>query len=529
MRPGGRILGLAAAWACLGSGCEYWDNFFQTKEPDQVDLVLSLKDAWTGEALPWASCSLDGVIANADAEGRITFPATATGTRTPECSCEYFHGRKVKLDAGPGRARFDVRMARKGFEDWYPGVPERQVRIDRHGGNLRFPGRMLVQAFPADTAPIFRYTWTSNAHGGLPSLRSLPVESAPLDRDFQQIVLTLTVTATLADTTYEVGKSTQSYLLARNQPPILSVGAFSLAGPERVGTGCEDKNLRIGFTASDPDGDSCRVRLVSPAASPLGRIDTSMACGYLFMTLPLQPHDGPPDVPTTREGVLEIQVRDENQGERDTAFQVGTYSNLHPLIRLEQVDAREKNRTYEFLRFHLFAKDRDAAMKSLVVDWKDGTREQYSPTFLSSHDSLDRILTHSYTKAGTYDVEASVSDGCGVTSRQTLRVAVEDNAVPEVSVQGLGLLRATQEYEIQVDASDGDAGSGLDSLNVVVEWWDHGVEVLTGRQIRARLKHAFKPDSTLAELEIRVSATDLYNGTASDTLRVKVADLVGDP
>ena len=73
MRPHARVLGAAAAWALVGSGCDFWRNLTEPHKADKVDLVVTVKDAWTGEALPWARCTLDSARANADSEGRVLF------------------------------------------------------------------------------------------------------------------------------------------------------------------------------------------------------------------------------------------------------------------------------------------------------------------------------------------------------------------------------------------------------------------------------------------------------------------------
>lgn len=428
MRPRARILG-AAALALLGSGCDFWRNLTEAPKPDTVDLALTVKDAWTGEPLPWARCTLDGSRADADAEGKIVFAAVPTGRKSLACSCESYHGRAVKVDAGPGAGRLELAMVRKGFGEWYPEDPVRQLRIDQVGGNYRFPGELVIQASPGDAGRIFHYAWTSTRHGTLPSTRTLRIATEALDQDSVEFTLSLTVHAELADTLIEVGKSELAIFLTRNQQPSLAV-TYTFQ-PKRVGTGCDEAYVTFIYAASDPDGDcSVRFTALEPQDSPLGDLDTLLACSdSTTATFTLASHDGLPDWSRPRSGDVRIRVEDDNGGRRETTLKVATYSNLHPMVSLEQIDPQQENRALDTLRFRLVARDRDAKLTTLTVDWKDGTApKQYPFAYLQRNDSLDLILPHSFARAGSYDVEATATDGCKVTVKDTLRILVEDRA-----------------------------------------------------------------------------------------------------
>jgi hypothetical protein len=435
MRPRARILGIAAAWALLGSGCDFLDNLGEPHNPDRSDVVLTVKDAWTGEALPWATCSLDSLQATADAEGKVVFTGVPTGPKTLACSCEFYHARAKKVDAVPGAVGLELKLARKGSLEWYPEDPARQLRIDQVGGNYRFPGTLVIQASPGNDTTPFHYTWTSTRHGSLPSIRTLPLWTPDLQQDTVVFTLTLTVSATLADTLVEVGKSEQTIFLTRNQKPTFLLQGFDPESPVVVGTGCPEKYAKLTFSAEDPDSDSCTVRISSKGQnSPLGSFDTSMACASgILLYFPLRPHNGEPDTPLVRNGSLRVEVKDGNQGSLVKDFPVTTYSNLHPIATLDPIGDEERYLTGDSLKFRLFARDRGGTrLKHVEVDWKDGTKKAFSQTELQRRDSdsLEAYLTHAYQRAGTYYVEAMARDNCDVITRDTLPVTVWDDSSP---------------------------------------------------------------------------------------------------
>lgn len=536
-----RLLGLAAAWALLGSGCDYWRNLTEPKKAEKVDIILSLKDAWTGEALASARCAVDGAEAvNADAEGRIHFPAASTGRKSVACTCASFHERALTLEALPDQGRFDVPMARMGGEHWYPDDPTRQVRIEVDSGNLIFPGDLVIGGLPGDTSgKLFQYAWTSTHHTGLRSLAKVPVRTGPQPGDLVEFTLHLTVTATLAGRTYEVGTDSQSFTLAKNRPPIVKA-TFTPAPPDtlRVGAGCQEQTANLGLMALDPDGD-CRVRVHSRvAASPLGIIDTTAVCHQnLQFVFPIASHEGWPDRSFPSNGTLQVDVYDGNGGKAETTLTVSTISNQHPYIEIEQLDAKPYNLTDQWMKFRIFARDRDTKnMQVVKVDWKNGEAVTYYNARLKGKDFLEDTLQTIWRQPGAYSVEARVEDACGVAHTDTLSIELVDNKVPKVSVSGDRFNPATQEYDVIIEASDGDVASGMDSLIVVLTWgpiverWIHqDFKAVEGKNIREQVGIPFRPVENATAYEIYVTVSDQFLGTASDTLRLTPKEAFGLP
>lgn len=451
--PGGRInlrlaavsgpRGLPAFSALLGllallmAGCDYWDNLTEPKAVDKGGLSVVIVDAWTGNTLAGATCGDSGKkwTQKADGAGRFARADMETGPLSLVCSSEHYLNRRLEVSVKAGKvASATVAMARKGGEDWYREDATREVALEVAENNGRFPGPMRLQAHPADTAGIFRYEWTSTHHGNLSgktgSSISLNTDPQPVDKDTLEITLGLRVMATLADTTYEVGRTSGRVYLQRNQLPAI---AFFGNIEDSIKVGCREETdvFRFGLIASDPDGECRSVSITnSDTTSSLGKVQSIRACSQgEVLEFPLKGHASGLGVSLTLKNRLKIRVTDDNGQYQDTVVDFETYSTLPQKISLEQEEVPEKNFPDTSLKFRIKSGSGNSGFSKLFLDWKDGQKDTL---YLASSriESFDRSFVHSFRNPGLYEVEARIIDKCDDTSKVTLIVPVVANQAP---------------------------------------------------------------------------------------------------
>lgn len=427
--------------ALLAAGCEYLDNLTETKTPDKGDLSVLVVDAWTGETLQLASCgdASGSWSERADGTGHVAKPGLTTGTHDILCSCTGYFERTYKVDvklAGTGTTT--VSLARMGGDFWYP-EERRRVSFELLDGNLRFPGKMRLQAYPADSTGIFQYDWTSSYHKNLAGFtKSILSLSTPTQTaDTLEVALTLRVRATLAGRTYDVGNDSQVFVIKRNQLPTLTI---SRDVQDSIKVGCGTKYLSFVLYTKDPDGICQSVNLISnDPTSSLGVINETRSCGQGDpVLLQLKAHSSIPGLALSRENALIVRVADDNEY-RDSVITLTTFSVLPQEINLVQADTVPENFAQTPLRFRIQASGGNSGFDSLLIDWKDGSKPDtinLAPGHFES--SYDKFFMHTFSEPGTYEVQATLIDKCDSASSTTLIVPISPKQLPMADLAAPG-------------------------------------------------------------------------------------------
>lgn len=512
----------------LGAGCDYWDNLTDPKIVDKGGLGVVVLDAWTGDSLQFATCgdSSGSWSQRADGAGRIARPDMPTGTHTILCKCTGYFDRISKVDVKPGNAgAVKVTMARMGGDYWYP-EDNRRVSIRMLDGNFRFPGKMLLQAYPVDSAGIFQYEWTSSLHSNLAGFTesALPLFTPLQSAETVEVTVSLRIRATLNATTYEVGTDSQVFILNRNQlPTILLQGNFQ----DSIKVGCKiDPYLNFGLNTWDPDGVCQSVTLISTdPTSSLGLINETRSCGQgQSVAFPIKAHASGIGVPLTRENYLIVRVADDNDQYKDDTVHFTTFSSQPPNISLEQVDATDKNLPNAPLKFHVQSGGGNSGFDTLLIDWKDGQIQAIPLAAKRIEGSFSDSIEHAFTRVGTYAVEASMIDKCNNRSTAVLTVPVVENRLPKIGqLDPRGFQPSSNEYHLYVEASDEDVGAGLDSLRVQVIWGDgqgDQYQAAKYQSIRRLFTHRYPADWAEPSFRIEVTVSDAHDGNVFDSAMV---------
>lgn len=540
MRRPGRVLA-AAAVACLAAGgCDYLDNLTDGKSVARSGLTVTVVDAWTRQPLAGALCGEPGGDpVQSDAGGRAAWSGLATGPRRIECSHGSYHPRTRPVEVtASGPAALTVALPRRS-DDWYPDDPDRQVSFFQTEGNLRFPGNLKLDARPFDSSGIFRYEWTTDLPKEALEKRgnTLKARIGTHPDEVLKLEFGLKVAVTLADTTYEVGSLTQAVWMTRNLPPELVITAYRDTAPLKVGCSPGGDYILVGVNAMDPDGECERIVITGTEASlSIGELRMEIPCSQLGpVTIPIKAHQGLPDVRVDHHNTLLLTAVDDNGSTDTDTLLLKTYSNLHPNVKLEQEGRAGKNFAGTDLEFTATAQDLDGRIKSLVVDWNDGRIDSLStPNSRDPNPTFVQSFIHKWQTPGTYHIRVQVKDICEAVDSVVLPISVVANKPPVMSLAGLEYSPSTRQYSISVTVQDEDVDSGLDSLTVAVDWGDGGPGTLIQGGAyqnfdRKTVGHAYDPASTAEHFRIKVTATDSYRNSVTDTLRVTRSAAAGGP
>lgn len=421
------FLALAAA-GLLAAGCEFIDNLTDEKIPETADILLVVRDDWTGDSLPRATCASDrgGLSAGADPEGRIAFAAAPTGTHAFTCRAGGYFDRKAKVDVAAGTGgRAEVRLARKAGLEWYPGLAERQVALSIKGGEFIVPGSFLVEAWPRDSMGTFEYVYsTSLSRDRFPAKSESSVwtvDTRSLPGPYSLDSVRVTVTARLGDTAYEVGSAALEVGLVRNRPPTLRV--VTIDKPIR----CDQRALIVGVRSEDEEGP-CQVWFQNTNQySPHGVIDAIFPCGDTTYHFPLAAQPTLGDSVVNRTNTLTITVIDRHDARTDTMVVFQTIPNFPPRIReFAALDPLSPTVQGALLRFRASVNDSDHAINDTWVDWGDGEEELVFDVRLDGEPMNQKVMTfsHAYAEPGTYTATLRTADHCGAGAVESLTVVV---------------------------------------------------------------------------------------------------------
>jgi hypothetical protein len=432
-----RILPALAAAGLLAAGCEFIDNLVEDKNPEAAPLHLVVRDDWTGDSLPRATCKSEGggLSASADLDGRIAFAAVPTGAYSFVCGANSYFDRKatVQVKAGAG-ASAEVRLARKPGAEWYPGQLGRRVSIKvdwNRAEDFIVPGRFMVSAHPRDDRKTFEYRYLVSPGENLNQVPSDRSESPPVDdadwwvetqslpQEFRQDTVTVTVSARLGDTTYAIGSETLVVSLERNKPPFLNV-VFNQDSIKLC-----NESIRVGLFVHDEDGP-CKVRLSNKNQySPHGRIDTIVPCKDAVHRFPLANQPTVAGQAFPRINSLHITAFDERGAEVKDSITFHTFPNHPPeVVAFKPQTAPAAAVAGASLSFRASLRDIDNAVDNTWVDWGDGKKELAYPFTGIGVNELDLPLTHTYSSPGTYTATLETENPCGPKASESITVVV---------------------------------------------------------------------------------------------------------
>lgn len=420
-----RILFALAAAGLLAAGCEFLDNLTEGKNPESAPLHLVVRDDWTGDSLPRATCKSDrgGLSASADLDGRIAFAAAPTGTYSFVCGASSYFERKAKVQvkAGVGGSA-EVRLARKPGAEWYPGQEDRRVRIVPEWDNAGLfivPGEFMVHAYPRDDRKTFEYryhvtpgpeiNWESAGRYEYP-----PVDDADwwlkpqhLPQDYRPDTITVTVSARLGDTTYAIGSESAAVYLKRNRPPVLNLFF------ERDTIKLCKEFIQVILFVHDETG-SCAVKFFNHNPSfPLGRIDTIVPCQDTVYRFPLADQQTVAGIDVPRKNSLHITAFDDRGAAAESTITFHTLRNHPPeVVEFRALTAPAAAAAGAALSFRASLRDIDNAVDNTWVDWGDGSKELVYGFTGVGENEVELSLTHAYTTPGTYKATLSMRNPC---------------------------------------------------------------------------------------------------------------------
>lgn len=138
----------------------------------------------------------------------------------------------------------------------------------------------------------------------------------------------------------------------------------------------------------------------------------------------------------------------------------------------------------------------------------NGYIEKYMWAIEENEYSGEEVV-HSFSEVGTYDVTLTVTDTAGNSDSDTIKITVEDDVHPTVSVDIYGNLVAGE--EITLDASESSDNVGISSI----EWEFGDGSTATG----ANVTHTY---DNAGDYTINVTVTDEAGNIDTDTVTIKV-------
>lgn len=533
-----RSLASIASLALLAAGCDYWRNLVDDKAVTHTTVSITVKDAWTGEGLPYADCvdTARHLYQSADSAGTILIPEAATGPYRMTCSRESYSTVEIQFDAGAKDISLGIQLARRGGRDWYPMDSSRQVRAELIG-NTRVPANFMLRAWPARTDGTLRYSWAFARHPQLnrdqASSLAFKPELAPklesIASDSLEDTVTLKVRAHLyAIPEYDVDSVKIPILWMRNKKPRLEISTNNRTDAI---VGCpDDGSFTVSVSASDPDGQCLSVRVENTDSnSTLGPRTIVQSCNQKQIAIPLTDSMSARQIPW-RDPLNRFLVTatDDNNQTHDTEFTIRTTPHQRPTIGIYQNDSMAFSIANYPVRFRITAVDSNASLERLKVDWGDGSKPlDYG--FPAGTGPLNADFTHPYSVPGNYFVHASIINACGTVSTSALPglnyVHVQANDTPKVAVTDRKyiLIGSKPHYSIRLNADDKDLGFAKDTLTLSVNWGD-GTEDSTYRSAVAltnkALDHVYETPPADSVYIVGISVIDVYGGRYNTVLRV---------
>jgi hypothetical protein len=426
-----RILPALAAAGLLATGCEFLDNLTEDKVPETASLLLVVRDDWTGDSLPRATCTADHgkLSASADLEGRIAFAEVPTGSYSVVCGANSYFDRKatVQVKAGAGGSS-EVRLARKPGAEWYPGQQLRWVSIQGVWPDedviVRNDLNFKVEAYPRDDRKTFeyRYTVALGEHPDLDSGSSGRKVSPTVDdadwwvhlpkvgpsKNYRSDTIFVTVSARLGDMNYVVGSESTVVSLRGNIPPRLQV-IFN-----RDNISLCNESIQVGVIGEDVDG-SCSLKFSNiNQYSPLGRIDTSMPCTNAVVSFKLKNQTPVAGQVHERSNTLNIIATDDLGAVTVDSIAFKTLPNHLPeVVEFKAMTAPASAVAGAVLSFRASLRDVDNAIDNIRVDWGDSKEELVYAFTGVGENEIVLSLTHAYTTPGNYTATLKVKNPCG--------------------------------------------------------------------------------------------------------------------
>lgn len=533
----------------LAGGCDYWTNLVDGKKITQVALTIRVKDALTGEPLPYSVCedASRGLAFPLDDMGSFKDPSASTGSYSMVCRMSGYYDAKVDFNVDKNGAPITASLARLGGQDWYPEelfpqMDSLRVHISLIG-NLRVPGKMIFRASPFLASGEIRYRWKSslypqlnrdwsNAASGNPDF-TVALKSLPSDENLDTIYLY--VRSRLGGhPEYDVDSFSITVNWVRNRLPVWTplIPPITIT---RVGCTVVDttKRFSVFYNVSDPDGDRpCTVYFSSiDASSALGLVNSNQPCGLVSVNFPILdpfftlPQDSKASLQDT--SLLYMKVVDANGQSRDTTFRLITYPNVQPTSKIVKLDTLPIHYSGKEMKFQFLGSVPEGGLNRLIINWGDNSLgldldlDRNYPLY----NSFDNTFGHRYLDSGSYQVSSRIYDACGFYASYALPlIHVQANHLPELrSMDTLGyhLQGITPVYRIQLAVFDADLESRQDSVRVVVIWGEGLADTLkvTASTVNQKqiLDHYYAkppPDTYVDLYHLSVTVTDANDGIA---------------
>lgn len=545
-----RLLAAAAAAAgLLAAGCDYWKNLVGEKNVTTAPLTISVLDAFTGKPLAGAHCSdADrGLEFDTDGSGSYSDPAAGTGPYRLVCGMASYYQGTAGFEAGAAGAQTAIGLARRGGDEWYPEDPEKQVRIGNPVAAFRYPGKIELEAIPADTAGRFIYEWTfannpannRGAGSAAPRLPRLSLDALPAKIIPGPDTVTLTVKAHPAGVEeYLVGRYRMPLEWVRNRPPNGSVS--SNASVIRVGCESNKQNeyVNVFFTGSDPDpGGTCDSVVFDSrdSASSFGIQHVVAKCNdpnnYRKFELK-NPFNRGQVKALYLENALSVSFWDDNGEHTDTTLRIVTRSNTVPSVTAEKTSPGRIFFTGEPVSFRITADDTDGYLKDVYFEWGNHERSYWGSDWPSLVGHMDQVVTNTtYLTEGPQQVIAYAADNCLEPSSyvlpETLDIRKNSDPVLKLTPQPnpFPMIGGIPTFQVMLDITDKDVSDQLDRFTSILFDWSDGSAMDTastenGTAFSRLLRHTFPHDPGEGEYSLRVEVLDAHNGRAETTLAI---------
>ncbi|MDB5049810.1 MAG: hypothetical protein JWO30_2881 [Fibrobacteres bacterium] len=534
------LMAAATAVGLLAAGCDYWKNLVNEASVTKVPLTLVVRDAWTRNTLPTATCvdSARSLTVTMNDEGLHRFPDAGTGPYNFTCTADDYFPATKHLEVGGDGDSVVVEMARLGEESWYPGDTTRQVMFPEPFETLRYPPRFQLASLPKNNGSVFRYAWTfaqnrnldrpiTMARAGLLNL-DLAAEARDVAHPGPDTV-TVTVYSALRgpDSLYVVRTSIMPFQWVRNKLP-----AFALENspPERPRVGClNSRPLSFPYTAMDSDGTCQRVVFYTlDTNSSLGNVRFERTCtDHRPINLPLHnPFTSLSDsVAYLLDDKLFVEVWDDNGEVRRDSIEFKSRSNIQITAGGGLIDPQPAYFRNTVVRSWIDGSDVDGPIYGFKVDWGDGSLPA-RPGILNDAVHYWRDTTfHIYRDTGNFRITNYAIGDCDPESSLFVFpdrdiIHVRDDTKPKITLDTLGYntLGDPRSYQIYLRVTDIDADDGIDSLEIVLDWGDGNLDTMATNKGRSyenhALTHRYAADPGVGEFyKLHVKATDSQTGS----------------